>query len=133
MDEDRPWVSLAGTEQDMLALRAEVNDYRKREKTVVMTINVNTSTCNGNKKKEDIKDNIREPDNYMVGGIPKWKLKPKGANPGETMVCNGTTYYWCPNRLCRVIWVCRKPENCNVKVEANTNEEEKDNGKDIDK
>ena len=55
-------------------------------------MNTKTNTCNGKNKKEKIKDNIGGPDDDIAGGTPKWKLEPKGANPGDTIFLNGKTY-----------------------------------------
>ena len=71
MDEDIPWGYLSGTEQVIIETIEEVNEYRKREKTGGRTVNTNTNTLNVSKKKENIKDKIDEPDNIMVGSIPK--------------------------------------------------------------
>ena len=51
----------------------------------------------------------------MVVGIPKWKLETKVANPGDTMVLNGNTYYWCPTHHDVVMWVSHKTYTCNIK------------------
>ena len=59
-----------------------------------------------------------------------------GTQPGDTMFHNDKTYYWYTNQHDGVMWVCHKPDKLNVKetqVEANAAEEDKDNGKDIDK
>ena len=106
---------LSGTEQDILALRAEVNKYRKRDMKWGRTHNTKTNYCNVNKKKKTSKDKIGNIYDYTVEGITKWKLEPKGENTGDTMVCNGNTYYWCPNHHDRGMWVCHKPDKFNVK------------------
>ena len=96
-----------------------------------MTIN-----CIVKKKKDSTKDKIGGPYDDTVVCVPKWKLEPKRAKSGNTMVHNGKTYFCCLNPHDGVMCICKKPENCNVnktKVEANFSEEEKENDEDIDK
>ena len=87
-------------------MRAHINQNRQIENKEGRTFNKKTNTFSGNKKKENIKD-IVEPDDAMVRGIPEWKLEPNGANPGNNMVCNVKTYFWCTNNHDRGIWVCQ--------------------------
>ena len=65
----------------MLTLISKVNNYRKKDNTGGRNSSKNTNNYNANQKKEDSKYKIGEPVDDKVGGIQKWKLKPKGAKP----------------------------------------------------
>ena len=77
------------------------------------------------RKKENSKDNTGEPYDGTVGGVPKYKLEPKGDKPGNTMVCKRKTYYWWPSNHGRGMWGFHRTDKQNIKenqVETNTDE-----------
>ena len=109
------WINITHGDLYLVLSRILLNWEKKwksavRDKTGVTTENINTNTCNGNKKKENIKDNIGKLNDDTVGGLTKWKLELKGYKPVDTMVCNGNNYYYCPNHHDRGMWVSHKPD-----------------------
>ena len=71
LDEDIKWVSLSGTEQEILTLIECMNEYRKRKKTGVTTDNMMTINCIVKKKKDRTRDMIGGPYDDTVVCIPK--------------------------------------------------------------
>ena len=86
-----------------------MNEYRNIDNKVLRNVNTKTNTSNGNKNKKNIRYKKGKPYNGTVGGIPKWKLEPKGYNNGNTMVRNGKTYYWFTNNHNGGMWVFKNP------------------------